>query len=104
MNVNHFVKGYNLSNVDADVKLHGGKLTANVDSHAGDVVGNFNVAGTMGSRMTDLTIATDLKKAPLQTEDSRQTADHRTVQQSGHRDRHEPVLQGTGNGVRHQCD
>ena len=65
VNVNHFVKGYNLSNVDADVKLHGGKLTANVDSHAGDVVGNFNVAGTMGSRMTDLTIATDLNKVDL---------------------------------------
>ena len=65
VNVNHFVKGYNLSNVDADVKLHGGKLTANVDSHAGDVVGNFNVAGTMGGRMTDLTIATDLKKVDL---------------------------------------
>ncbi|MBQ1650259.1 MAG: hypothetical protein II055_03900, partial [Prevotella sp.] len=65
VNVNHFVKGYNLSNVDADVKLHGGKLTANVDSHAGDVVGQFAVAGTMGGRMTDLTIATDLKKVDL---------------------------------------
>ena len=65
LNVNHFVKGYNLSNVDADASLHGGRLMADVNSHAGDVVGNFSVNGTMGKNITDLAITTDLNRVDL---------------------------------------
>ena len=65
VNVNHFVKGYNLSDVDADVALRNGRLTADVNSHAGDVRGNFTVNGTMVGRVTDLAITTDLKHIDL---------------------------------------
>ena len=65
LNVNHFVKGYNLSNVDATASLHNGKLNAVVDSHAGDVVGNIAVAGTLGKKITDITLTTDMQKVDL---------------------------------------
>ena len=65
LNVNHFVKGYNLSDVDAKASLHGGRLMADINSRAGDIKGKLKVSGTMNGNNADLAVTTDLNHIDL---------------------------------------
>ncbi|MBR4275737.1 MAG: translocation/assembly module TamB domain-containing protein [Prevotella sp.] len=66
INVGHYVKGYNQFLVhSAQLAVHNGIVNANVDSRSNLLYGNINVSGKLGSKITDLAITTDLKKADL---------------------------------------
>ena len=66
INVGHFVKGYgNLNNINATASLKDGVVNATIDSHSATIFGNLAVSGRMGSKITDLTVTTNMQKADL---------------------------------------
>ena len=66
INVGHYVKGYSQFTIhSSQLSVHNGIVKANVDSRSSMLYGNINVSGKLGSKITDLAITTDLKKADL---------------------------------------
>ena len=66
LNVGHYVKGYSQFTVhSSQFTVHNGNVNATIDSRSNILYGNINVSGTLGNKITDLAITTDLKKADL---------------------------------------
>ena len=66
INVGHFLKGYdNLNNIYADATINNSKMNVAVDSRNDLLNGKFTVNGMIGSKITDITMTTDLNKVDL---------------------------------------
>ena len=66
INVGHYVKGYSQFTIhSSQLTVHNNKVNASVESRSDMLYGNINVNGTLGNKITDLAITTDMKKVDL---------------------------------------